>query len=77
MKSTGPLTPEADLVACSTWRVFFSSLMQKTTARLGRQSNPEEVTPTFWEWWGVHLLHRIPAPLLDRVERMRSRRNHP
>ena len=75
MKSTGPLTTQADLAACSTWRVFFSSLMQKTTARLGRQPIPEEATPTLREWWGVHLLHRVPAPVFDLVDRLRIARN--
>ena len=75
MKSTGPLTAEADLAACSTWRVFFSSLMQKTTSRLGRRSEPETARPTFREWWGVYLLHRVPAPFFDFFDRVRAKRN--
>lgn len=76
MKSEGPLTNETDLAACSTWRIFASSLMQRIATGLGRQRPSEGTTPGFVEFWAVHCLHRVPAPLFDWMERIRDRR-HP
>ena len=73
MKSSCPLTPEADLTACSTWRVLFSGVMQRITARLSGTADTKGTVPTFSEWLIVHLMHRVPAPLFDVSGRIRSR----